>query len=636
MKGRTANDDAARRHATLCLWIANVSAGALVGTAYLEHVPEETTLRTSVFAVLGLVSSVATLALVPGLLFYCLLRFVERAWLQGLLQAALGASFLVLLKADTLVYDLLGYHFNGAVWNVMLTRGSEDAVHLGGKVWWLVSTVVVLLAGAQYFLWRFLYRRALARRAAPRGRSSLSRPAALCAGSFLAVLSIEKTIYAAADLEGDRAVHDVSQMLPMYQGLRVSELLPGGLESARHALPRVDFRRRAAPLAYPRAWPTVDPGGPRPNVLVLVLDSWRRDMLDPDVTPRLWSFAAGARRFEDHWSGGNGTRFGVFAMLYGLHGWYWFPVLEERRAPVLMDVLGELGYERAVFSSASQSFPEFRETAWVDVLDHVFDDYPSRVSHERDSLAAERFEGWVAGRQARARAEPFFVFALLDAPHQPYFAPDGGPFQPAAEELDYIELARSNAPDLVERVFNRYRNAVHHADRVAGGMIDALRAAGELENTIVIVTGDHGEEFQEHGFWGHTSNFSEAQLAVPLYVKGPGIEPGVERRRTSHLDLPCTVLELLGADPAARPGWTQGENLFSPPAQRVLTVAGWEHLGLLVGDDVFRVKMDSNSPLDVDVFDASWRPRLDQAGPYLRQRASLEQLAAECRVFLAP
>jgi membrane-anchored protein YejM (alkaline phosphatase superfamily) len=319
-------------------------------------------------------------------------------------------------------------------------------------------------------------------------------------------------------------------------------------------------------------------------------------------------------------------------MLYGLHGSYWFPVLEQRRPPVLLEVLQELGYERRVFSSASMNFPRFRDTAWVGLEPGaVQDEHGSRFSHECDVIVGDKVEAWLEDRDPRT---PFFGFVLLDAPHQPYYSPPGGPFQPAAEELDYLELAGASDPGLRERVFNRNKNSVLHADGVAGRILDALEANGQLENTLVVVTGDHGEEFLDCGFWGHTSNFSPAQLHVPLFMRGPGIAVGVETRPTSHLDLPTTLLELLGADPAQRSDWTLGENLLDPPRERTRVVAGWSNLGLWSGDEILRIPQ-SGTGGEVEVFDKQWRWQGVSAPRLRAAKAELDQLERECMRFMS-
>ncbi len=627
----TPQDLAARRRAAFHLWIADLVVAVLIGTVNLSRLPEDATVRTVVFVCLALVSSTAILALLPAAIAWATVRWSRRARFGGAVQALVGAAFLCLLYADTVVFRILGYHFNSAVLNVMFTEGSEDAVHLGALLWVKVAVVYAAVVGVHYAVWSRTYRRSLERRVvAP--PSAWARPAVLATGVLVGVLFIEKSIYAAADLELDHEVNSASQLLPMYPRLRVSQILPQGISNGFSTEAPVAIDEPGEPLAYPRTVPTLDPDGPRPNVLVLVLDSWRKDCFTPETTPRLWEHAAGSRVFEDHLSGGNGTRFGVFSMLYGLHGSYWFSFLAERRSPVLLDVLGEAGYDRRVYSSASMRFPEFRDTAWVEMLDGVHDDHPGADALQRDVQVADAVTDWFEGREADDA--PFFAFVLLDAAHQPYHS-HGGPFQPAAERLDYIELRNSDDPALVERVFNKYRNSLIACDEQAGRILDALEAAGLADDTIVLVTSDHGEEFQENGFWGHTSNFTLEQVAVPLYVKGPGVTPGRESRPTSHLDLPATILERLGADPAVRGDWTLGEDLFTPLAQRDRSVSGWAHLGLHTGSGIFRVRMGGTHAFDVELFEADWTLADEQGPACERERDALDRLARESRRFLA-
>lgn len=632
-------DTQARAHAALTLWLVNVLLGVLVGTAYLRHLPEGLSPRGWTFVVFGLVSSVTTLALIPAAVSWLSLRFARSARTQGWIQALAGAAFLSLMKIDTVVYSLLRYHFfSSAVFNVAVTPGSEDAVHLGGHVWLPIAGVVSLLALGQYFLWRRLYRGWLLNDSLRKFESLLSRPAVVWALVLLAVIGVEKSIYAAADLKGDREVHNASEVLPAYSPLRVSQLFPDEPGSPPRPMGDVEIHSKGMPLAYPHEWPELAPGGARPNVLVLVVDSWRRDSLDPDVTPELFAYSREGRRFENHRSGGNGTRFGIFTMLYGLHGSYWFSALEERRPPVMLDVMQAAGYDLEVWSSASMSFPEFRECAFVECLDSVHDDFPHERAAERDLAVAAAFGEFLGGRAARREAggesAPFFGFVLLDAAHQAYDYLGPGPFQPAVEGLDYIELAHNRTPELVEKISNRYRNALHFADGVAGTLLERLRASGEFEDTLVIVTGDHGEEFQESGFWGHTSNFTPEQIDVPFFLLGAGVEPGVELRPTTHLDIAPTVLELLGADPGLRGRWCLGENLFDPPAERDVVVSGWEHVGVITPELIFRFRMGGRGPTDISVFDQRWQPQNDANEQIQAYEETLRELSEECERFL--
>jgi membrane-anchored protein YejM (alkaline phosphatase superfamily) len=392
-------------------------------------------------------------------------------------------------------------------------------------------------------------------------------------------------------------------------------------------------RYEGATLDYPREPLALAPMAKQPNILILVIDSWRADMLNEQVTPNLWAFAQDARRFDDHLSGGNATRFGLFSLLYGLHGSYWWPVLEEQRPPQLLESLMAAGYSTRVFSSASMQFPEFRNTAWVALQEHVEDSFPSPRRAERDALLGERFEAWLPAALAEGR--PLFAFALLDAAHQTYdFPADQAPFSPYAEELDNLEMARTQDFALRELVRNRYKNALHFADHIAGNMLDALREAGALDDTLVLITGDHGEEFAEHGHWGHTSNFAPEQVRVPLLLRGPGIPAGVETRPTSHVDVAATLLEACGADAARRREWSLGESLLDPPQHRARVVAGWGELGLWTKDGIFRVPLAPDRPLELAAYGYDWKPLPGQRSLIDNQTAALSQLSKDCARFL--
>lgn len=626
-------------HAGFQLWLLNVVVGTVVGSAWLFRLPEDLSPWTRVYVAFALLSSVAILALLPAAVFFAVHRLLETWWRIGLAQAVAGTCFLCLLYTDTIIYRLLRYHFNGAVLNVALTPGSSDAVQLGWSVW---SAALLVASGGtvlQYLFWRWSLSMLVRREEAGRRPLLLLQPRIVILIFLLPAIGIEKGVYAAACIQGDHELQHAARPLPLYPRVELAHLFDPSVERP----PRLEVLPREARLAYPEFTPVLPAGGPRPNVLFLVLDSWRRDMFSPELTPRLWELGRDARVFADHAAGGNGTRYGLFTMLYGLHGSYWFKVLEERRPPVLVDALVAAGYDARVLSSASMNFPELLDTAWAGLpRDHVLDDFRgpdgphARAAYVKDGLVADAFGEWMEERRSARDARPFFAFVLLDAPHQPYVDP-GGPFAPTVERLNYLELGRTTeGPELealVERVFNAYRNCVVHADGTAGRILDSLRRGGALDETLVLVTGDHGEEFQENGFWGHTSNFSPEQIEVPLLLRGPGVPGGREERPTSHLDVPCTILELLGVHPSVRSGYTLGENLLAPPAERARVVAGWSEIGVWTDAGIFRLPLDAEAG-PIEVYDRDWNLLDDVAGRCARASDVLEATVRECVRFL--
>ena len=626
------------------LWLLNVLIGALVGSLWFFDAPTDRAPWIRLYVTLALVSSVAVLALVPGAVYLGILRWVKNWRFACVLASFAGAWFLAVLYTDTIVYRLLRYHFfDSAVLNVAFTEGSGDSIILGGYIWTTAALAISLITIAQSAFAMYFVRRVQGLEEQSERPHFLLRPRTVLLAGFLPSLLFSQTVSAAADVAQHHEALRAIQPIPAVPRVRLGQVLEPFLDPSELRPPELDLLPQNATMNWPLERPTIGAEAPRRNVFICVLDSWRQDMFTPELTPSIHEFSNGARVFEDHLSGGNGTRYGLFTMLYGLHGSYWFPMLAERRAPVMIEALQERGYEVRVFSSASMNFPEFRDTAWSGVPEaNIIDEFPpNMVAWEKDELLADAFEGWLETRAEQGAYRPFFTFVLLDAAHQPYTNP-GGPYQPVVDKLDYIQLGRTTEGpelrDLQLRVRNTYMNSVHHADASAGRFLAALERAGEAEDTYTIVTGDHGEEFYECGFWGHTSNFSPEQVQVPFLFSGPGIEPGTELRPTSHLDVSNTLLELFGVDPSLRASYSLGANLLDPMERRERVVAGWSNIGLWTDSGIFDLPLTAPGlggwVQDIDCYDRDWKPLADLADRCRAEGHALEQMAVECVRFL--
>ena len=163
---------------------------------------------------------------------------------------------------------------------------------------------------------------------------------------------------------------------------------------------------------------------------------------NPDVSKDRIVFVYAGDLWTAAKSGGNATRFGVFGMLYGLHGSYWFPFLGARRGPVLIDELATAGYEFGIFGSASMNYPELRATAWAAIPDNVHDQFPGTEPWQRDEEAGAALIEFLEARPVDSA--PFFSFLLLDSPHQTYsYPPERAPFQPAPTTMPMDAISSS-------------------------------------------------------------------------------------------------------------------------------------------------------------------------------------------------
>ena len=162
----------------------------------------------------------------------------------------------------------------------------------------------------------------------------------------------------------------------------------------------------------------------------------------------------------------------------------------------------------------------------------------------------------------RDKSRPLFTFMFFEAPHaRYYFPPESVIRTPYPEDINYFTLSREQLASQIPFIKNRYINSCRHLDTQIARIVEHLEARGLLDTTIVLITGDHGEEFMEHGRWGHNSTFAEEQIRVPFVLRVPGRAPEVVTRMTSHLDVPATFLRILGVENPLR-DFTLGFDLF--------------------------------------------------------------------------
>ncbi len=323
----------------------------------------------------------------------------------------------------------------------------------------------------------------------------------------------------------------------------------------------------------PRARPAASAGRP-PNVVVYVIDTLRADHLGchgypRPTTPRIDGFAQSAVRFTHAVAQSSWTLPAVGSILTGrtppAHG----AVDPDHglRADVatLAELLGGGGYVTAAFVTNYLGGAAFG----LDRGFAVFRFYPERGAtrpavYLPSDVLARRVVRWL-DRRVRT---PFFLYVHATDPHFPYLpAPRyARPFLgravtvPAAtrvvdavrplhngRELWGTRPARIASGDLA-LLRDLYDGDVRAADAGFGRVLDALQARGLLDDTIVVLTSDHGEEFSEHGGVGHGQTLHGEVLHVPLLIRLPGGRDGgrVVDGLVQHVDILPTVLDLAG------------------------------------------------------------------------------------------
>ena len=328
---------------------------------------------------------------------------------------------------------------------------------------------------------------------------------------------------------------------------------------------------------------TQDPETPRPNVLLLVIDTLRADHLGTygygrDTSPRIDQLASEGTTYENAIASASWTLPSHASIFTGLfpkdHGTHAENFTLDARFDTLAERLRKDGYRTGGFSNnvwtndtsgLKQGFDEFQE---------LFQHQQARVEGvSKDDLDADMggrltnqsvFD-WVDGLPKDDR--PFFVFINFFEPHLPYrptrpfdqhFLPEGvrphnvqrlRSFYSPREygyilRLPFMEVK----PRELEILTSLYDAEIAYTDSIVAGLLDGLKERGLLDDTLVVVTSDHGEHLGENHMLSHKMSVYDPLLHVPLVLWNPKLLPTPQRirRPVQNHDLFGTVLELAG------------------------------------------------------------------------------------------
>ncbi len=326
------------------------------------------------------------------------------------------------------------------------------------------------------------------------------------------------------------------------------------------AAPRVLAPRTAAPAT----------SGARPNVLVISIDTLRADHLGfhgyaRATSPNLDALVARGTVFERAISTSPWTLPAYGTLFTGLEPARHRAGISARREAAFGTGRAETGGDyqaladgvttlAGAFSSAGWETKAFVSNPFLDPASSIDRGFDSFVQYlNRAQAGVELASRWI---EARGDA-PWFLFLHLMDPHTPYTPP--APYDTRFSKTSLraapghphsLETLRASPPsaDLQALLVDSYDGEIAYTDAQIGVLLEDLRRRGALENTIVVVHSDHGEEFWEHGGFEHGHSLFDETLHVPLAFVAPGLVAEGRRiaGRTSTVHAFATLLDLAG------------------------------------------------------------------------------------------
>lgn len=296
------------------------------------------------------------------------------------------------------------------------------------------------------------------------------------------------------------------------------------------------------------------PTGPYTNVLLLTIDTLRADRMScygasRETTPNIDAIAKEGVVFENAFALRNSTWPSLATIMTSLypiqHGVRHNGLRISNEPLTLAEYLSGHEYVcSAVYANATaQNWEGFH-------FRYPIDQEPV------DGRATHTAVKWLNEHKGRK----FFMWLHYLAPHQDYAPPDEfrkfvdpaykGPIDGSKDSISNATLKRFEVTDAdVQQVLNLYDGELLFIDNEVKKVIDVLKEQGIYDNTIIIISADHGEELNDHhGYYGHGASMYDGVLRVPLIVRFPGAVPAGVRENTlvQHLTIAPTICELLG------------------------------------------------------------------------------------------
>jgi len=297
-----------------------------------------------------------------------------------------------------------------------------------------------------------------------------------------------------------------------------------------------------------------------PDIVLISIDTLRQDHVGTygysrKITPVLDSLASEGVKFLQSYSTAPWTLPSHMSMFTGL------PPSEHK-----------LDFDIRALGSEIKTFPEFlkkegyRTGAFVSAVylkkeygfSRGFDSYNSDFRAGAEKVTHHAIQ-WMKKRESG----PFFLFIHYFDAHWPYSPPLKYAVKTGVDHTEkswkrygrlpflrkYSNPDIDMSPGIHQKVINLYDAEIMRVDASVGKIIDYLKQTGKYENTILVITSDHGEEFKEHGSFGHFHQLYAELISVPLIIRYPRsfTQGSVSKVPVSSMDIGVTLLRLAGA-----------------------------------------------------------------------------------------
>ncbi|MCO6564297.1 MAG: DUF3413 domain-containing protein [Apibacter sp.] len=538
------------------LYLANLFNFILLiflGFKYLKYTENLSGFISYFFIFSSLVSHFYLLNCIPLLISLLFLYLIKSTTISKIVLGLLSIFIILYLQIDVLVFSQFRYHLSPIVFKLILGKRATDIFYF--------STINILIS-VFYILGLIILETIILYISFQLSKKLPDLKIKPVLKIIVFLLVCTHFLYAWADANRYRPIAQMKNIYPVFYPLTSESLLRkfnliDKSEIENNTLLSHTYSKSL--INYPLK-PIISENSQKKNIIFIIIDSWRFNCMTEDITPHIYQLSKRSQVFQNHKSGSNMTTGGIFSLFYAIPATYYDNFTGLQISPVFINEIQKQEYELSILSSSTLENPPFNKNVFSGIQNLRLESNGNSPS-ERDRDICNEWMKFINNYDPTEN-HPFFCFLFFDSAHG-FDYPSDFPikFKPNLDEINYLALSDDYNP---VPFLNRYKNSLNYTDSLIGNIINKLEDKKLLDSSIVIITGDHGQEFNDNkkGYWQHGGNFSKYQIGTPLIVFDKSRTPKTYTHLTLHYDIIPTLMNSVLGVKNKFSEYSVGQNLY--------------------------------------------------------------------------
>jgi len=516
----------------------NIIIVSLIGLRYIIYSGMADSFAGVIYQFISLIGHFSFLcAAVFMLILFPLAFLIPFPRLYRVIAIFISTTLITFLIVDTQIFKLYNFHLNPLIWHFLQSPAQVEQIYTINLHYISIPIIFIIELFVSYLVW-IKCRKLQAKR--------IGKPIAVVLFSAFVITHLA---YIWADAKQYRPITQQKATYPLSYPMTARTFLKnqGWLsEDKLHERISRQSNEFKNELRYPRkplTFLATPAEKPAENILLVTVEALRSDMLNEQNMPQLFKLSQQGLNFKNHYSGASNRAQGIFSLFYALPNSYWSDITLNYIPPVLLNRLQQQHYRFGLFSSIGFTHPEFLQSSFSSLETQQLKNDNAADGNQK---ITKKWSDWL---NKQNDTNSWFSFLYYEQADKSFL-----------HDADHVSFTdHTNKLEL-------YQKQVLAIDQQIAQIIQTLKNKGQLENTIVIITGTHALSFAKNS--SAQSAISDAH--VPLVILWPGENAGQISRMTSHLDIVPTLMEKsLGSQSNANL-YSSGQSLFDDSERQFL------------------------------------------------------------------